>query len=64
MDEKFEKLKEILFSKGNECIEEFLGYAENIEGMSREEIEELMNDNYSQMPEEILEEFYQRFDIE
>lgn len=64
MDKRFEELKKALFDWGNDYIEEFLGYSEDVAGMSRSEIEELMDDTYSQMPDEELEEFYQKFCIE
>ena len=60
---RFEELKESLFSWGNDYIEEFLGYSEDIEGMSRSEIEKLMDNTYEQMPNDELEVFYEKFNI-
>lgn len=51
MDERFEELKKALFDWGNDYIEEFLGYYEDVAGMKRDEIEDLMNEAYEQMPD-------------
>lgn len=61
---RFEKLKKALFDWGDDYIEEFLGYSEDVNGMSRNEIEELMDDAYDQMEEEELQEFYDKFEID
>lgn len=61
MDKRFKELKKALFSWGNDYIEEFLGYSEDVNGMERDEIEDLINETYEQMPEEELEEFYKKF---
>lgn len=61
MDKRFEELKKALFDWGNDYIEEFLGYSEDVAGMEKDEIEDLMNETYDQMPEEELEEFYKKF---
>lgn len=61
---RYEKLKEMLFGWGNDYIEEFLGYSVDIGGMNRSEIEELMDETYDQMPEEILQEFYEKFEVD
>lgn len=64
MDKRFEELKKALFDWGNDYIEEFLGYSEEVAGMEKDEIEDLMNETYDQMPEEELEEFYKKFLID
>ena len=61
---RYTKLKEALFDWGNDYIEEFLGYSTDVEGMSRSEIEELMDEAYDEMDEEKLEEFYEKFLID
>ena len=62
---RYEKLKEILFDWGNDYIEEFLGYLVDITNdMSRSEIEELMDDVYDKISEEVLQEFYDKFEID
>lgn len=62
-DVRFENLKKSLFDWGRDYIEEFLGY-EYSSDLDDEEIEELMNEVYEQMPEEELEKFYEKFCIE
>lgn len=64
MDERFEGLKKSLFDWGDDYIEEFLGYSEDVGEMGRDEIEDLMNEAYEQMPEEELEKFYKKFLID
>lgn len=64
MDERFEELKKALFDWGNDYIEEFLGYYEDVAGMKRDEIEDLMNEAYEQMSKDTLEKFYKKFLID
>ena len=65
MDEenKFKELKKGLFMAGDAYIEEFLGFTEDIKGMTREEKEMLMNEAYAQMPDEELNEFYAKYNV-
>ena len=60
-DKKYEELKRELFNWGNDYIEEFLGYAEDLSGRSKDEIENLMDETYAQMPDDVLEEFFEKF---
>ena len=62
-DERYEKLKEAILSWGDAYVEEFIGYTDDVKGMSREEKFELMDDAYSQMPDEKLDEFFQKFKV-
>lgn len=64
MEDKYEKLKKQLFIWGKDRIEEFLGYSDNITGLSKDAIENLMDETYSQMPDDVLEEFYQKYLID
>lgn len=64
MDKRFEQLKKALFSWGYYYIEEFLGYSEDfVDGMEKDEIEDLMNETYKHMSEEELEKFYEKFNV-
>ncbi len=63
MDRRFDQLKKALFDWGTDYIEEFIGYGMTC-GKEKDEIEELMNEAYDQMPDDILEEFYKKFCIE
>lgn len=60
MDKKFEKLKTALFNWGTDYIEEFLGFEINSD-WEKDTIDNAMDEVYQQMPEEELEEFYQKF---
>lgn len=62
MDKRFEELKRELFSWGLDYIEEFLGF--EADGYSSDELENLMDQVYENMPEDELEEFYAKFCIE
>ncbi len=60
-DEKYEQLKRELFMLGNSYIEEFLGFSDDITGLSKDAIEKLMDETYAQMPDDVLEEFYEKY---
>ena len=60
-ERKFEELKRELFIWGNDYIEEFLGYSDDVYDLSKDEIENLMDETYVQMPDDVLEEFYEKF---
>lgn len=62
-NKRFNKLKEIMFNWMNKgYIEEFLGM-EDISGKSKRELEQLLDKAHEQMPEDVLQEFYDRFKI-
>ena len=58
-DGKFQRLKIELFNWGLDYIEEFLGF--DAYGYSKDELNKLMDEVYMQIPEETLEEFYEKF---
>lgn len=60
-DGKYEQLKRELFMLGNSYIEEFLGFSDDITGLSKDAIEKLMDETYAQMPDDVLEEFYEKY---
>lgn len=62
MDERFERLKSALFNWGLDYIEEFLGY--EVDGWDKDALDSMLDEAYAQMPEEILTEFYQKFNID
>ena len=64
-ERKYEKLKKELFICGNDYIEEFLGYPADLvlTDYSKDEIENLMDETYAQMPDDVLEEFFEKFNI-
>lgn len=64
-ERKYEELKRELFIWGNDYIEEFLGYPEDLvlADYSKDEIENLMDETYAQMPDDVLEEFFEKFNI-
>lgn len=62
-ERKYEELKRELFMWGNDRIEEFLGYSEDVAGLSKDEIENLMDETYAQMPDDVLMEFYEKYNI-
>lgn len=62
-ERKYEELKRELFIWGNDYIEEFLGYSDDVYGLSKDEIENLMDEAYAQMPDDVLEEFFEKFNI-
>lgn len=62
-ERRYAELKKYLFSYGNDYIEEFLGYSDDVTGKSRKEIEELMDETYAQMPDDVLNEFYEKYNI-
>lgn len=63
MDKRFEELKKALFDWGWDHIEEFLGF-EVDSNWDKDTIDNLMDEVYQQTPEEELEVFYQKFNIE
>lgn len=64
-ERKYEELKRELFIWGNDYIEEFLGYPADLvlSDYSKDEIENLMDETYAQMPDDVLEEFFEKFNI-
>ncbi len=60
---RYEELKKALFMAGNDYIEEFLGFSDDVYDKNKDEIERLMDETYDQMPDDILEEFYQKYNI-
>ena len=64
MDKRFEDLKKAIFNMGHtDYIEEFLGYEINAADYSKDELDNLMDEAYQQIPEEILNEFYAKYCI-
>jgi hypothetical protein len=61
-DERFEALKDRLFAEGIDAIGDFLG-GEYCGDMDGEAIDALMDDAYAQMPDDVLEEFYEAYHI-
>lgn len=62
MDKRFEDLKKAIFNMGHsDYIEEFLGYEINATDYSKDELDNLMDEAYQQMPEEQLNEFYAKY---
>lgn len=62
-ERKYKELKRELFIWGNDYIEEFLGYSDDVDRLSKDEIENLMDEAYAQMPDDVLEEFFEKFNI-
>lgn len=62
-DPKFRALKDTLFSWGPAYIEEFIGYVDDVAGLSRSEVEVLMNRAFNEMSGEKQNEFYSKFSI-
>ncbi len=64
-ERKYEELKRELFMWGNDYIEEFLGYPADLvlADYSKDEIENLMDETYAQMTDDVLEEFFEKFNI-
>lgn len=62
MDERFERMKSALFNWGLDYIEEVLGY--EVDGWDKDALDSVLDEAYAQMPEEILTEFYQKFNID
>lgn len=62
MDEKFEALKTELFLNGSEAITDFLGFEYDPDS-SKDEIENLMDEVYAQIPDEELEQFFDKYSI-
>ena len=60
-DTKFERLKTALFMAGKEAIESFLGFSDNIDGLSKDAIENLMDQTYPQMPDYEFDCFYEHY---
>lgn len=66
MDKRFERLKSELFMDGAEAIEDFLGFPLSENGfynLSKDAIDRLMNEVYEQMPDDILDEYYKKYNI-
>lgn len=63
-EKRYEKLKRELFLQGYDAIEEFLGYSDCVAGLSKNGIENLMDQTYAQMPDDVLVEFYEKYNIE
>ena len=62
MDNRFEDLKKAIFMMGHtDYIEEFLGYEINATDYSKDELDNLMDEAYQQMPDEELEVFYAKY---
>ena len=62
MDKRFEDLKKAIFNMGHsDYIEEFLGYEINTADYSKDELDNLMDEAYQQMPDEELEIFYAKY---
>ena len=57
---KFEELKRELFNWGRDYIEEFLGYEYDYD-LSKDEIDNLMDEAYEEMSDEMIAEFYEKF---
>lgn len=62
MDERFARLKSELFDWGLDYIEEFLGH--EADGFDKDALDSMLDEAYAQMPEDILNEFYQKFKID
>lgn len=63
-EKRYEKLKRELFLQGYDAIEEFLGYSDRVAGLSKNGIENLIDQTYAQMPDDVLAEFYEKYNIE
>ena len=61
---RYRELKDSLFDWGAAYIEEFIGYSQNVGGLSHDEVEYLMDCAYAEMTEEQVEEFYKKFCID
>lgn len=62
MDKRFEDLKKAIFNMGHtDYIEEFLGHEISSTDYSKDELDNLMDEAYEQMPDEILNEFYAKY---
>ena len=62
MDKRFEDLKKAIFNMGHtDYIEEFLGYEISSTDYSKDELDNLMDEVYQQMPDEELEVFYTKY---
>ena len=62
-ERKYNELKRELFIWGDDYIEEFLGYSDDVDRLSKDEIENLMDETYAEMPDDVLEEFFLKFNI-
>jgi len=62
MDKRFEELKRVLFECGRDDIDEFVGFEIDFHE-DKAVIESYMDEVYEQMPDELLEEFYEKFCI-
>ena len=62
MDKRFEDLKKAIFNMGHtDYIEDFLGYEIDSTDYSKDELDNLMDEAYEQMPDEELEVFYAKY---
>lgn len=62
-ERKYEELKKELFMRGDDTIVGFLGYSDDITGLSKDAIENLMDETYAQMPDDVLVDFYEKYNI-
>ena len=63
-NQKFEKLKTKLFKEGTSAIEDFIGYSiENI-NESKDTTDNRLNLTFEQMPNEELELFFKKYNID
>lgn len=62
MDKRFEDFKKRVFNMGPDYVEEFLGYQVDAAEYSKDELDNLMDEVYQQMPEEELDVFYAKYD--
>lgn len=58
---KYERLKTALFVAGKEAIESFIGFLDEIDGLPKDAIENLMDQTYPQMPDYEFDCFYERY---
>ena len=62
MEQKiFEELKRAIFTMGLDYVDEFLGYQIDVGNYSKDELDNMMDEAYQQMPEDKLNEFYEKF---
>lgn len=62
MKEKFEELKEELYSNGTDFIDDFLGYEFDYD-LPKKELDKAMCEAYKQMPNEEFEKFLEEYGI-
>ena len=61
MDKRFEELKRAIFTMGLDYVDEFLCYQVDVADYSKDELDNMMDEAYQQMPEDKLNEFYEKF---